>query len=259
MLPLSFSGALLGTMLAVADYHVDWRTVLFLFLTVFFLHILSNLNNEHKEKFRIPVLINMALAVVSGLVMIRFSFGTLFSLDSFVLMLLGYFAIRTAKRYAIGKSNYGRPGTEEARVMFLYGFAAVAGAYFVCSHSFGSWLLLLPCLSVGSFSVGVLNLHSINDIDGGMTLPARLGDRGSRIFHTALILTGCLSLTAYACLRVYDIWHFIFLLSLPLFVWHLTGVWKSEGQGVAGSMKLLVMSTFIVSLLTGMGFVMFLL
>lgn len=259
MLPLSLSGAVLGSMLAVADYRVDWRTVAFLFLTIIFLHILSNLSNEHKDGFRLPVLITMILAVVSGLSMIHFSFGTLFSLDSFVLMLLGYFAIRTAKRYAIGKSNYGRLGMEEVRVMFLYGFAAVAGAFFVCSHSFGSWLLLLPCLSIGSFSVSVLNLHSINDINGRMTLPARLGDRGSRIFQTALILTGYLSLTAYACLRVYDIWHFIFLLSLPLFVWHLNSVWKSEGQGIAGSMKLLVMSTFIVSLLTGMGFVMFLL
>ena len=48
------------------------------------------------------------------------------------------------------------------------------------------------------------------------------------------------------------------MLTLPLFVLHLVGVWKRNGRALDPMLPLLVMSSFLFSLLAGIGFVAFL-
>jgi hypothetical protein len=48
-------------------------------------------------------------------------------------------------------------------------------------------------------------------------------------------------------------------LTLPLFICHLHGVWTKSDHDLDPMLPLLVISTFLFSLLTGIGFVVFLL
>lgn len=286
-LPLSLSGVSLGAMLAAADYNVDFRVALFVLLTAAFLQLLSNVCNElgdyrrgvssaheryasaalkdgtvSEQGMKVLVRILTALSICSGLIMIYLTFGSLFLLESFILMVFGYLAIRAAVNYTLGSNPYGYRGLGDLYVFLYFGIVAVWGSYYVCSHSFGTMMLALPACAVGFFSVGVLNVNNIRDISTDMacrkTVAVRLGERRTKIYQTVLLVLGWVSMLSYSCLRIFDPWHFIFIITLPLFAWHLVMLWKYQGPQLDRGLPLLVLSVLAFSLLSGLGFIMFL-
>ena len=65
-------------------------------------------------------------------------------------------------------------------------------------------------------------------------------------------------MVAYCLLRIFDPWHYLFVLTLPLFILHLRGVWKRSGRDLDPMLPLLVLSTFLFCLLAGAGFLVYL-
>ncbi len=287
-LPLSLAGVLLGTLLAVADYKVKGLTVLFLVLTTICLQILSNLSNElgdvlHgtdtadrqgpqyglngggmsvKDMKRLIGLF-VVLCVIFGLAMIKVSFGRIFSMDGLCLVLLGFAAISGAMKYTLGRNPYGYRGLGDVFVFLFFGLVAVLGSYFVVSHAMPSWLLLLPASGIGLFSIGVLNVNNIRDMKtdapNRTTVALMLGLRRARIYQTVLIVLGWACMIGYCLLRFLDPWHYLFVITLPLYILHLKGVWTREERALDPMLPLLVLSTFALALLMGFGFVKFLL
>ncbi len=286
-IPLSLAGVSLGAMLAAADYYVDWRVVLFLLLTATGLQILSNVCNELGDfqhgtvsahgreaseslvagelteanmKFLIKIIV--VLTALSGMTMLYFSFGTLFCMESLLLMVLGYFALSAASKYTMGKNPYGYRGLGDLYVFLFFGLVAVFGAYCICSHVFATWLILLPAVSIGAFSIAVLNVNNIRDMESDRltrtTVALKLGERGAKIYQTALIIIGWAAMFVYALLRMFDPWHFLFVVTLPLYIWHLVGVWKNSGRALDRYLPLLVLSTFAFAVLGGLGFLVYL-
>ena len=107
-LPLSLSGILMGSLLAVADYRVPVKVILLICLTTVLLQILANLSNELGDvlhgtdnadrvgpayalnsgeltikQMKGCIYLFIALCIISGTVMIKVSFGSLFRLESF--------------------------------------------------------------------------------------------------------------------------------------------------------------------------------
>ena len=72
-------------------------------------------------------------------------------------------------------------------------------------------------------------------------------------------MTGWAAMLAYSAVRFFDWWHYLFVLALPLFVFHLVKVWKLSGKALDPQLPFLVISTFLFALLAGFGFVAFLL
>ena len=136
------------------------------------------------------------------------------------------------------------------------------GAYFVASHAM-FWKMLLPASCIGAFSVAVLNVNNIRDMSTDaatrVTIPLKIGEKWAKVYQTGLIVAGWVCMIAYSLLRIYDIWHYLFVLTLPLFIAHLSGVWKRSGNALDPMLPLLVMSTFLFSLLAGFGYTVFLL
>ena len=286
-LPLSLSGIVAGVLLAVADYHVRPLVVVFLVLTTVSLQILSNLCNElgdtlhgtdraDREGIRyslqdgemgigdMKVLIAGAVAacLVFGTVLVRCTFGTLFSAQALAFLVLGACAIVSAMRYTLGRNPYGYRGLGDIYVLLFFGLATVLGGYYLCAGEIGSWRLLLPALSIGLFSVAVLNVNNLRDIKTDaatrVTVAIRLGVRGARIYQTVLISVAWGCAVAFCLLRTPDFRHWIFFLTLPLYVLHLRGVWTREGSALDPMLPLLVVSTFLFAALFGLGFVMYL-
>lgn len=285
-LPLSLAGVLLGLMLASADYHVHWTIFVSTLLTTAFLQILSNVSNELGDamrgtdsadrqgpaytlatgllsagEFKVMIAVYVVLCILSGLAMIYCSFGTLLSLESVMLMLLGAASISGAMRYTLGKNPYGYRGLGDIYVFVFFGIVAVLGAYFVGSHTL-HWKMLLPAASMGAFSVGVLNVNNIRDMKTDaatrVTVPLKIGERNARIYQTCLIAAGWTAMIAYVLLRMFDPWHYLFVLTLPLFVIHVRGVWKRTGKYLDPMLPLLVMSSFAFAVLGGLGFLVYL-
>ncbi len=285
-LPLSLSGVIAGAGLALADYRVSAWAVVFTALTAVFLQILSNVSNEYGDythgtdrddrqgpqysygqlgdrDYRGMIVFYALMCCLSGLAMIYASFGSLFSPDAILLELLGAFAISAAIRYTVGKNPYGYRGLGDISVLVFFGIVSVDGTYFVLAHEIPSPALLLPALGIGFFCVGVLNINNLRDIKTDaqtrVTTAIRLGQRKARIYQVILITLGwgCLLGYAFFC-RMFYIWHFLFALTLPLFVLHLRGVLKYEDRALDPYLPMLVMSTFALAVLLAIGFTVYL-
>ncbi|MBO6044433.1 MAG: 1,4-dihydroxy-2-naphthoate octaprenyltransferase [Bacteroidales bacterium] len=286
-LPLSLSGIVMGVLLAAADYHVDPWTVLFLALTTVSLQILSNLSNELGDTLHgtdnddrqgihyslqdgdmtVPqmkrlIAVVAAFCCIFGLLMIYFSFGKIFDWHPMTFVLLGAAAIWAAMHYTLGKDPYGYRGLGDLFVFLFFGIATVCGGYYLCAHEFPSWIILLPATAIGCFSVAVLNVNNIRDMKSDaatrVTVAMKLGEKRARIYQTVLIVLGWAAMLVYCSLRFFSIWHYLFVLTLPLFIIHLRGVWTRKDRALDPMLPLLVMSSFLFSLLAGIGFVTFL-
>ena len=286
-LPLSLSGILMGSLLALADYRVPFVVILLVCLTTVLLQILANLCNELGDvqhgtdnAYRVGpayalnsgevtikqmkgcIFLFVALCIISGIIMIKVSFGSLFKLESICLLLLGAAAIIAAMRYTMGRNPYGYRGLGDIYVYVFFGLVTVLGSYFICAHTLHSWLLLLPATTIGLFSVGVLNTNNIRDIKtdapNRVTVAIRLGVHKARIYETILIVLGWACMIAYTFLRTPDIRHWLYVLTLPLFAMHLRGVWTHEEGALDKYLPMLVMASFLFSILAGIGFTAFL-
>ncbi len=285
-LPLSLAGVVLGVMLAASEYRISGWAAIFIFLTTICLQILSNLSNELGDVLSgtdtedrqgpqyglnmglvsIPemkrlISIFATLAAIFGIVMIWISFGTLFCVKSVCLLVLGAAAIWAAMHYTLGKNPYGYRGLGDLFVFIFFGLVSVLGGFFVAAHTISSWWLLLPAAAISCFSVGVLNVNNIRDMKTDAatrtTVAMKLGERNARRYQTALICAGWLFLLIFAAAYRFSPWHFLFVVTLPLYVKHLKGIWTLKEKDLDPMLPLLVISTFILALILGATFMIF--
>lgn len=287
-LPLSCAGVLLGILLAAADWKVDLLTAVLIVLTTVCLQILSNLSNELGDVLQgtdtaerqgpqyglnsggmsvadMKRLIGtfVVLCIVFGVAMTWRAFGTLWGLTPIMVLLLGAAAIAGAMKYTLGPNPYGYRAKGDIYVFLFFGLVAVLGSYFICTQGLGlHWKLLLPASGVGCFSVGVLNVNNIRDMKtdaaNRVTVAIKLGLQRARIYQTVVIVLGWACMIAYCLLCWPSWWHWLWVITLPLYIKHLHGVWTLEDRALDPMLPLLVMSTFALCLLYGLGFCAFL-
>lgn len=288
-LPMSLAGVALGLMLAASDYRVNVWVVFFTVLVTLSLQILSNVANElgdflrgtdraedrqgpsyalsqgllTEKDLKRMIYVFVLLCIAFGVAMIWFSFGTLFSLGAVIVALMGVAAISGAIKYTLGRNPYGYRGKGDMSVFIFFGLVSVLGSYFVATHEIRTWILVLPAVSIGCFSVGVLNVNNIRDIKSDAltrrTIPVRIGEKNAKIYHTALITAGWAAMILYSSMRMFDWWHYLFVLTLPLFLIHLVKVWKNTGKALDRQLPFLVISSFLFALLSGFGYIVYLL
>lgn len=284
-LPLSLSGIIVGLALASAVGKSDWPTAVALILTASLLQILSNLSNElgdilhgtdtaesrqgmHysimdgemtvREMKRLIAVIAV-LCCVCGLLMVLSSFKSLFSPLPIAFLLLGAAAIWAAMHYTLGKNPYGYRGLGDIFVFIFFGLVSTLGAAFICSHTLQA-LWILPACAMGMFSIGVLNVNNIRDMKTDAatrtTVALKLGTRRARIYQTILIVLGWALLLAFCGSVAFSgtytpsaLLAFLPLVTLPLFVLHLRGIWTREDRALDPMLPLLVMSTFATAIL----------
>ena len=279
-LPLSLAGVVLGMMLAMKSHEASVCLIVWLLLTTVCLQILSNLSNELGDylsgtdgeqregpmyslsqgaistgTFKGLIAVFMILCCVFGVAMIWTSFGTFMAWQPIVLLLLGMAAIWAAMHYTLGKNPYGYKGLGDIFVFVFFGLVSVLGAYYVVAHTIDSWSLLLPAITIGCFSVGVLNVNNIRDIESDAgnrtTLPMKIGVLNAKVFQSVLIVLGWLCMVLFTLMDYTSIGDFLYLITLPLFLIHLDMLWKRNGKALDPALPLLVISTFVFAVLAG--------
>ncbi len=285
-LPLSLAGVILGVMLAADNTVVSPWTAVLILLTTVSLQILSNLSNElgdtlkgtdsadrqgpryaigsgdmSVEDIRILIGLFIAFCIVFGLAMIRVSFGSIFKTESICLEVLGAAAIAGAMKYTLGKNPYGYRGLGDVFVFIFFGLVSVLGGYYVAARELPPILMLLPAAAIGLFSVGVLNVNNTRDMKtdavNRVTVAIRLGLRGARIYQTVLIAMGWALILVFCTVYDFAPGHYIFIITLPLYIKHLQGVWTRSERALDPMLPMLVISTFFLSILAGAGFLIF--
>lgn len=279
-LPLSLAGVVLGLLLALKTHEASAWLIVWLLLTTVCLQILSNLSNElgdflrgtdgeqregplyslakgaiEVRDFKILIGVFVVLCCAFGAAMIWTSFGTFFAWKPALLLLLGVAAIWAAMHYTLGKNPYGYRGLGDLSVFIFFGLTSVLGAYFVVAHTLDSLLLLLPAVTIGCFSVAVLNVNNIRDMesDAGhrLTIPLKFGALNAKIYQTVLIVFAWLCMLLYTLMTYTSGWNFLYLATLPLYAAHMNMVWKRNGKALDPALPLLVLSTFVFALLAG--------
>ena len=283
-LPLSLAGVLLGLLLALQSFSAGWPLIVMLLLTTASLQVLSNISNElgdflhgvdneqrggpqyalqkgelTVEQLRKCVLFMEIFCYICGVAMILLSFGTLLEWEPAVLLLLGIAAVWAAKHYTLGKLPYGYMAMGDLFVFIFFGLVPVIGGYFVISHSLLQIEILLPAITLGLFSVAVLNVNNIRDMqtDKGkrITIPLLIGKSAAKVYQSLLIIIGWCCAIAFLVIKGGTYGYFC-LLTAPLFLMHLRGVWQKNGSSLDPMLPMLVIATFCFSLLLGFGLLM---
>lgn len=279
-LPLSLSGVVLGLMLAMKTQEVSLWLIVWLLLTTVCLQILSNLSNElgdflkgtdgeqregpmyslaqgaiSVKEFKRLIAVFVLLCCVFGAAMVWTSFGTFLAWQPLMLLALGVAAIWAAMHYTLGKNPYGYKGLGDVFVFIFFGLVSVLGAYYVVAHTIDSWSLLLPAITIGCFSVGVLNVNNIRDMESDaanrVTIPLRVGALNAKIYQTVLIVFAWLCMLLFTVATYTSPVNFLYVLTLPLFSMHLRMVWTRDGSSLDPALPLLVLSTFAFAILAG--------
>jgi 1,4-dihydroxy-2-naphthoate octaprenyltransferase len=280
-LPLAFSSIITGSFIS---YHhsFSWVVLGLAVLTTLLLQVLSNLANDYGDsqkgadtddrigpkravqsgilsfsEIRVAIIFFTILCVVSGTLLIHFSLGGQ-DLRSLVFLLLGFAAIAAAIKYTVGKGAYGYYGMGDIFVMVFFGLVGVGGSYYLQSHEF-HWTILLPGLTIGCFSSGVLNLNNMRDRisdqkAGKNTIVVKMGAHNAKIYHTLLLSVGWTAVIAFTIIHYQSSLSFLFILTAPLFWRNVIAVWNvSDPKDFDPFLKQLAISTFIFSILFAAG------
>lgn len=281
-LPLALASIGMGSFLAAARGNFRWDVFLLCALTTILLQVLSNLANDYgdavngadgsdrvgpmrsvqsgaisKKSMLSAVVLFSILSLVSGVFLLYVAFGG-FGIAFWYFIGLGLVAILAAVFYTAGRNPYGYAGFGDLSVLLFFGFMAVMGSSYLFEKE---WVVvqLLPALSVGLFSVGVLNVNNIRDIAsdrkaGKMSIPVRIGREKAVRYHVFLIVLGLLSALVYALFTPQNFGHLIFLASIPLFLKNMKAVAQfKEADQLDPYLKQLAISTLAFVLLFGLG------
>jgi 1,4-dihydroxy-2-naphthoate octaprenyltransferase len=285
-LPLALSSAFLGSFLAYSKNHFRLSVFLLASLTTLFLQILSNLANDYGDglkgsdsserlgpervtqsgkvsikNIRRMIVIFVFLSLASGSALIftglkHFSFFTIL-----VFLLIGLSAIIAAIKYTVGRKPYGYMGFGDIFVFLYFGVVGVCGTFYLQTGFFDPWILL-PASTIGMFSMGVLNINNLRDIDsdsasGKKTLVVRLGVKTAKIYHAVLVLIAVMMSIVYTLVFFKSSVQLLFMVTLPFLMLDVRNVMQNTVPiELNHELKKMALTTFAFSLTFGLGLVL---
>ena len=280
-LPLALASIAMGGFLALSAGFFRWSIFLLCVSTTIFLQILSNLANDYGDSIhgadsidrkgpsravqsgaissgsmKIAMIVFILLSLISGISLLLISFGVNWGAILFFLG-LGVLSILAALAYTVGRKPYGYLGLGDFSVLIFFGLVGVMGSYYLFTKQI-SQLQILPALSCGLFSIGVLNINNIRDIEsdkkaGKFSIPVRIGKKKATLYHWFLIFSGWTAALFYTVLTYESPWQFLFVLSLPLFIKNGITVSKKESHELDPYLKQMALSTLLFVILFGVG------
>ncbi len=281
-LPLSISGIIAGTFIALSHGFFNWKILVLALITTLFLQILSNIANDYGDGVKgtdkgrlgsrravgsgdissslmLKVVIGFAvLSLVSGVSLLWVSFGSEYILQSIIFLVVGVASIAAAMRYTMGANPYGYAGFGDLFVFIFFGIVSVMGTYFLYTKTL-TWEILLPAISVGLLSVGVLNLNNLRDYSTDLrskkpTLVVKLGVGNAKLYHEFLTMFAIVSAVIYSSFNYNGLIQSIFLIIIIPLVMHVKRVVNNENpKDLEPELKKLALITLGFSILFGLG------
>ena len=283
-LPLALSCIGMGSFLAAYSGNFNSAIFTLCVLTTIFLQVLSNLANDygdtmngadHAERqgpsravqsgaislkeMKTAIGIFIMLSLVSGLSLLYVSFGWEWKSLLFFLG-LGVLSIIAAITYTAGRKPYGYAGLGDISVLLFFGLVGVIGSSYLYMKEI-NWMFVLPALSCGLFSVAVLNINNIRDIEsdrtaGKLSIPVRLGREKAVVYHWILLVGGIAAAVIYTLINYEFAYQWLFLLLLPFLFKNAKGVANNtEPKILDPYLKQMAISTLLFVLLFGMGLI----
>ncbi len=284
-LPLALANAVMGSLLALAYGGFRLSVFVLTIITIGALQILSNLANDYgdavsgndmakrlgpkrvtatgmvtKKSIKQMIYAFAVLSFIAGSILIFVGLDNMPWSKIAVFYLLGLSAIAAAIKYTVGKKPYGYQGLGDIFVFLFFGLIGVVGTFYMHTQYFCP-VVILPAVSIGLMSVGVLNINNLRDIEsdrktGKNTLVVQYGERFSRIYHIFLIAIAFATSIIFVLLQQPSWKHWLFLLMAPLFFRNCYNVFRHHSSlKLNAELKNLVIDTFVFALLFGIGMI----
>lgn len=281
-LPLSISGIILGSLIALSEGNGNWLIFTLAFLTTLFLQVLSNYANDYGDgikgtdaerigekravasgeisagEMKNAVVIFSLLAVSSAVALILVSFGVQNLKWVFLFLFLTAACVWAAIRYTVGKNAYGYAGLGDIFVFLFFGIVSVWGSYTLYQHQTFNIQIFFPAAAIGLLSTAVLNLNNMRDIEtdgkaGKLTLPLRMGFKCAKFYQSFLILFPFVLIAVYLVLSgKTEIFHFSYLILLIPALLILKSMFRiSQPVLLDKELKKVALLTLIFSLILG--------
>ncbi|MCQ2304609.1 MAG: 1,4-dihydroxy-2-naphthoate octaprenyltransferase [Bacteroidales bacterium] len=284
---LSFSGVLMGSFLALKEKICYPSVLIFAAITAVMLQILSNLANDYgdytkgidntqrigpkremqsgnitKREMQIGIALTGLLCAISGCILLFFSFIKNSSWNELaVFAALGVAAILAALFYTLGKHPYGYRGLGDLFCFIFFGWAAVAGTYYLATKNL-DFSVLLPASAMGFMSNAVLNINNMRDYEsdkasGKNSLVVKIGLKKAFAYHAFLIVGGFICLSAFLIIRHCVFYTHLFWLLFPLFAKDLKTIKNNlETHQFDPLLPKQVRNTFLLTLVFGILFLL---
>ena len=285
---LSFSGVLLGSFLAIKNGPSagsgTWLCLLFCALTAILLQILSNLANDYgdfkkgtdgtnrigpqremqsgaitEKEMKRGLAVTAGLCLVSGALLI-FVFAALTWRELVMFAALGIGAVLAALFYTLGKHPYGYRGLGDLYCFLFFGWAAVAGTFYLATKIL-DFSVLLPASAMGFLSNAVLNINNMRDYEndkasGKNSLVVKLGIEKAFVYHCLLIGLAFVCLTVYLVLHHAAWYSYLFWLLSMLFVKDLIAIKNTKPEQLDPFLGRQVKHSFLLVLVYGVLFLL---
>jgi 1,4-dihydroxy-2-naphthoate octaprenyltransferase len=242
-LPLSVSGIITGSgMAAVLE---KWNPLIFslAIITTIGFQVLSNLANDlgdgqkgtdnnnrvgpqraiqsgtiSVQEMKMGIIICTVISLISAALLIYVSAANLTKELLLFYAVLALLCVLAAITYTVGKNAYGYRGLGDLMVFIFFGLVSVLGVFSLYGLEF-EWLVLFPALSIGFWSVTVLNLNNLRDhendsLSGKITMVVKLGYQNGKNYHAFLILSGVTCWLFSILMFTYLTYNFFLLISL---------------------------------------------
>ncbi|MFC1581495.1 1,4-dihydroxy-2-naphthoate octaprenyltransferase [Candidatus Neomarinimicrobiota bacterium] len=220
-LPLAMGSIILASFLAASQGSFKIEILIFTLSTALSLQILANLANDYgdavkgtdnqnrvgpmraiqsgiisREQILNAIIIIIILAIISGLCLLYFGFGNVFSPSALTFAGIGVCAIIAALHYTIGKTPYGYAGFGDLFVFIFFGLVGTMGTFYLHTKEFQLWTIP-AATAIGLLSVGVLNINNMRDTVndkqfGKQTIAVRLGYSVAKKYQCWLVTIACL-------------------------------------------------------------------
>lgn len=279
---LSFSGILLGGLLAAQGESYYLAPVIFAALTAILLQVLSNLANDYgdfkkgtdgsnrvgpqremqsgsitEKEMQRGLITTVLLCLLSGgllLLTAMQAHGSWRVVLSFAV--LGIAAILAALFYTLGKHPYGYRGLGDLFCFLFFGWASVAGTYYLAAPQF-DFSVLLPATAMGFLSNAVLNINNMRDYEndkasGKNSLVVKIGLKGAFVYHCMLIIGAFVCLTVFLVLNDTPCYAYAFWLLFLLFLKDLIAIKKTDPALLDPFLGRQVKHTFLLVLVFGL-------
>ena len=285
---LSFSGVLLGGFLACAEVSeatrgveglTFWFTLVFCALTAILLQVLSNLANDYgdfkkgtdsakrvgpkremqsgsitEKDMRRGIAVVSALCLLVGGILI-FVLARLTWQELAVFAALGLGAVLAAVLYTLGRHPYGYRGLGDLFCFLFFGWAAVAGTFYLATKTL-DFSVLLPATAMGFMSNAVLNINNMRDYEndkasGKNSLVVKLGLKKAFVYHCLLIVGAFVCLTVFLILKHAPYYTYAFWLLFPLFFKDLRAIKTTQPELLDPFLGRQVKHSFLVVMVYG--------
>lgn len=285
-LPLALSGIIMGCGLAWFYGAINPLVSVLALVTATLIQVFSNFANDYgdsqkgtdnenrlgptrtvqggeismKEMKSGMILIGL-LSFISGVLLVYFGTWHQSKLAFFSFIGLGILSLVAAYFYTAGKKSYGYVGLGDLAVFLFFGLLPVIGVFYLNTGEIQA-TILLPALSIGLFSTGVLNLNNMRDLDndkhsGKITLAVRMREKNSRFYHSFLIIGAWATAIVFVALQSTSYTKWLVLTSLPLFIRDLIQISKTpKAKNLDPFLKKLALSTLAFTLLFCIGLIL---